>query len=366
MRIQKETEKQEAPPKIPTKGNGESAKTVEELEGRRFTKDNWEQLWLLGLYGVQARGAQTCIEIVQMIKDQLNSVVHPGTMSRVLEALRKKDFLAANREGKDRVYSTKKLQYNCSLEIAQVDKLLARLKEDPAGMALAYALEAQPGGRDTGKEISHPDNWATFRITVKLISEIRGGYPYSAGLIEQIKESKFNKTFDASDWDPADYPLCFDRGPNGGIMIGSRNFTGFLEWHLNSAHYGSRDKILKCNPWMTNLFYVEPTELLPPVKVVMQHRPAVQIAGSPKNGAGTRSGGFGLKWFETLPPGTEIPFVFSAPTVNFMTPAELERWLRRCLRMARSSFSPAAGRQTGQSELIKFELVEYWDPQPEK
>lgn len=343
-------------------GKNGGNKGVATLEGRKFTKDNWEELWLLGLYGVQRRGGATCHEIVELIQKDLNSKVDPRTMSRVLEALRKKEFLAANVEGADRVYSTKKLQFNCPMEIAQVDALLCRLKEDPAGIALAVSIEAEEGGSDSGKDLAYPMDWADYTITVKLITEMRGAYPYAGNpaLVEQYKASQFNATFDADKMDPADLPLIFDRGPNGGVLISARAFVGFIEHHLGSLQYVARDKVRRCTPWDKQHFYVQPIEVLPPARVVLVRRPTVSMGGP-----GDRGGGKGLKWFETLPPGTEITVRFSAPTKNFVSSRDMEAWLRRCLRAPVSSFSPACGRQTGASELIKFECSEPWW-QPDK
>jgi hypothetical protein len=69
--------------------------------------------------------------------------------------------------------------------------------------------------------------------------------------------------------------------------------------------------------------------------------------------------GAGFGYYEVLLPGQEIVWKFSAPTKNFMTPAEMERWLRRVLCQNRRSMSPARGTQTGAAELLEVKCSKW-------
>lgn len=325
-----------------TKGNGNGVKSA---TGRRFTQKDFTELSVLCVYIVQQRGRASLLDVKEALKTELNSSCNVSTLSKVLEALRSKDHLAALYQGTDgeKVYKMKKLKFNTTVELAHVQRLLPTLLEDPAGMAIKAEIEGMLQGDKTrtSKKRDYPQEWATYRVKFRLRkpwhgSQVWEGNPY---LQTMYRDSEFNGTFNQSG-DPTQFPLLFDRNVDGGISIHVGCVRGFLQQHLPKAGLSK---------WSVEHFGLESIDHMP--QQIIIHKMPIQRSGQSSPGS---SMGCGFGYYETLLPGEEITWVFSAPTVNFMTPERMKRFLTRALRYPGRSMSPARGTQDGSADLVEL------------
>jgi hypothetical protein len=326
------TEKKKPPKKG---GNG----GITTAQGRKFTKDDFVELCVLCAYIVQQRGQASIHDVQKAIKIELNSRCHVSTLSKVLEALRSKDHLAALYQGSERVYKMKKLKFNTSVELAHVQRLLPTLLEDPAGMAIKAEIEnkLQEGKCRTTKGRDYPAEWATYKVRFKLLECWHGGHVWDGNAVLQAmyENSAFNATFDQN-CDPAQLPLLFERNVEGGIKIHVGCVRGFLENQLSAAGMSKAS---------VQFFGLSAINHMP--KCILIQKYPIQRGDQ---------GGAGFGFYETILPGEEITWEFSAPTVNYMAPDRMKRFLERALlRPGKGrTMSPARGSQTGSAQLVEI------------
>jgi hypothetical protein len=328
-------------------GNGNGSKgSIPAAEGRKFGKEDMPELCVLVAYIVQQAGLANQDDVKRTITKQLDSKVHPATLKKALEALRFKDILAMNYEGGMPHYKMRKLKFNCNVEIAHVTRLLTALLDDAAGMAIKSQIEQYLGaGEDgnRGKSQGYPKGpYALYTLKLKLLQKWYGPYPLEES---PARQSEYEKTDFKAHGNVGTPYHVFQRTFDGKkLSIHTGCVRGFFKNHLGKLGMG---------PNAIRYFDFEPIEHRPqlPLKV-MTNRLPVQRADAAKAGEST---GAGFIYYETLMPGEVITVQFTAPTVNFVTPKELENWLRHVLRFCTRSMSPARGSQTGKSELVSLE-----------
>lgn len=320
------------------KGNGKSRENLAQVRGRRFAAKDFVELSVLATYVVQKRGGATLSDVMTVITDDLNSKVHKNTLSKVMEALRSRDIVAANfGAGGDRVYSMKKIKFNCNIEIAHVNDLIPALMDDTAGIAIKQAIEGQK--KDTKEKDRYPRLWADYTIEIELLSPWLGaqsidGNEYLKYLYDQATD--YNHTI-PKDCDPQCIPLVFERNHQGALVIHAANVRGFLKTHLRSAGV---------SPFSIDHFYVQPV-VVRPERLFVTKIPIID-----PHAKGMQSRGKGLGFYEVIPAGTRIVFKFAAPTKNYISPDKMKSWLGRVLEQPSSSMSPARGRQYGAAKMI--------------
>jgi hypothetical protein len=332
----------------PKKSNGNGSKA----KGRRFTakQDDLVDLCILVAYIVQARGQASFDDVNAVIEGPLTSKVHPNTLSKALEALRKKEILAIEFAGGERRYSMKRVKFNCSVEIAHVDKLIPTLKDDTAGVAIMAELAGDVG---TGKKPrDYPEDWADYEVTLMLLEPWYGSQVFEGNVYLQdaFENHEHNKSIKKGQ-DPKTIPLLFDRHPDGkSLSVHKACVAGFIRDNLNRAGKSS---------YNVDLFGLENLKIT--VGEGRKNGKNLVISKLPIQAPTNRQGasGAGFGYYETLMPGQKITWRFSAPTKNFMTPAEMERWLRRVLCQNRRSMSPARGTQTGAAELLEVKCSKW-------
>lgn len=350
----------ESNPPTPDAGNGSKAK------GRRFTskQEDFIDLCVLVAYIVQARGQASFDDVKEVIESPLNSKVHPSTLSKALEALRKKEILAIEFAGGERRYSMKRVKFNCSVEIAHVNKLIPTLKDDTAGVAILAELKGEDG-KDGTKRV-YPEDWADYEVTFRLLEPWYGSQVFEGNVYLQAAYEAHgqNGTFKQGQ-DPKTIPLLFDRHPDGkSLVVHKACVAGFVSDNLNRAGRSS---------YNVDLFGLESIKIVPgegrngngangdKLKHLVVSKLPIQ---APTNRQGASGAGFG--YYETLMPGQIITWKFSAPTKNFLTPQQMERWLKRVLSQNRRSMSPARGTQTGAAELVELKCSKWSEQDTEE
>jgi hypothetical protein len=296
------------------------------------------ELSVLAAFIVQQRGEASVQDVQGAIKDNLGSSVHVSTLSKVLEALKSKDLLAALFRGEERVYKMKRIKFNCNVEVAHVQKLIPTLMDDPAGIAVKAEIEGHLNeGKSTkgGKARNLAAEWANYEVKFKLLTPWYGSQvlPGNALLAMAYAQSKYPNTFDQN-CDPTMIPLLFERcWESGGILVHNACVRGFIKSHLQSIGQSA---------WSVDRFLVQPIVHMPKKIIIAKH--PIQ----------TQQGGAGFGYYEAILPGEELTMKFAAPTVNFISPAMMERWLGRALRNPTRSMSPARGSQTGHAKLVEI------------
>jgi hypothetical protein len=331
----------------PKGGNGEGLKAH---KGKRYTNKDFKELCLIIAYIVQRRGAASHEDVMGVFQREMQSKVHPGTLGKVLEALRKKEILAANYQEGVRLFSMKRVKFNCSIELAHLTNMIPTLEEDAGGVALMALIEGIEGKKK--EEGRYPQAWADYEVRFKLLRPWLGGTPYHGNPMLQVAYEKSPyraKPAPKLDGDPNDMPLLFPRSTiDGALIIHRACVSGFLKGGLRSANL---------SPFAIEHFHVEDILVRPePGQLTLELWPVMRADE-------WRGKGGGLRQYEALVPGVEITWTFAAPSKNFISPANMEHWLRRILRSNGRSMSPARGNQTGKAELleVKHELWKWED-----
>jgi len=343
-------------------GNGKGVKVKKVTFSKKG--DAWYDLLLLAYYCVDARGSATVSEVHEDITGRLGARVNIKTLSDALDALRLKELLAAldNSSG-DRSFKVKRFSYNCSPTTNDVYELLSELRSDSTGAMIVETFSNGGGGK--GPRRPHPEDPHLYEVLLHiktwfLAGNIWGGnddlqqsyydspkyktlhltreqrmagvqlQPDEHGNFEMIK--RFN--------DHKMEPLMFLRSTDGNIIAThTASIRGFLvnsaryiaapapwilaPWHLN--HFGLKEIIFDGDERYVNIFKVP---------VVRKKQ------GNEKDGATPN-------YHEQLRGGTPLTWRFTAPTVNYITPARMKEWLSVVLAFPFRSMSPARGGQFG-------------------
>ena len=232
------------------KGKGNGAKS--KIQGRKFAKKDFVELSVLAAYIVQQRGEASIKDVQSAFKENLNSTVHISTLSKVLEALKSKDLLAALFRQEERVFKMKRVKFNCNVEVAHVRKLIPTLMDDPAGIAIKAEIEGVLNdGKSGTKDRNLPQAWANYVVEFKLLTPWLGSQVLAGNALLALayEASEFSDTF-PQDCDPAMVPLLFERDwETKGILIHNACVRGFFREHLTS---------LELSPWSVNKIYAQP------------------------------------------------------------------------------------------------------------
>jgi hypothetical protein len=332
------------------------APPTSKVTDRSFTARDFVDLCILVAYIVQSRGQASIQDVEGVITGPLNSKVRTTTLSKILRAMNKKDILAVEYGGNELRYSMKRIKFNCNLEIAQVNDLIPTLKADTAGIAIMAELSGETKGPKPTKK---PKNWVDYEVTLRLLRPWYGAQPLDGNnqLRASLRNHKFPGLF-KDDQDPKTIPLMFERHPDGeSLVVHKACVAGFIKGHLNRAG--------------KSFYNVDLFDLEDIVVQVGEGRPNgtnLLIAEHPIQAPTNRQGatGAGMGYYEALQPGQIVHWYFSAPEKHFLSPAEMERWLRRVLKRNRRSMSPARGTQTGAAELVEFKFERWSDQDPKQ
>ena len=331
-----------------TKNGNNGEGRLAPLKGKRYSKKDFMELSLLCAYIVQRRGGATHGDVLEVFTTEMASKVHPSTLSNVLEALRAKDILAAihNADG-ERSYQMKRLQFNCNVEIAHLTRMIPKLEEDPSGVAIIALVEGAEG--KVKEEDRYPQAWADYTVQFRLIEPWYGGTPVAGNkyLLSCLESSPYRvKGLDLGKLDPKAYPLFFGRNPlDGALVVHRACVKGFVSGCLRS---------IGVTPWSIDNWHFRAIMIKPKIPLTTYLSP-VQ-----RDNNFSKGGGAGLQDYELVNPGEEITWHFAAPTKNYISPANMERFIRRILRTSPRSMSPARGSQTGEAELVSIEHS-LWD-----
>jgi hypothetical protein len=307
------------------------------LRGRKYTRDDFVELSVVATYMVQRRGSASAMDIQSALKTEFGATVHKGTLTKVLDALRKKGFLAGGWGASgEKTYSIKRLKFNLDqVEVPQTgDALFPTLVATGTGAAIKAEIENEQKTGGTNKK-PVPEAWADFIAECVILTDMFGAQPLDGNprLLELYKASKFPDT-KPKEHDDNDPFLVFDRSSDGLLMIHTGCVAGFLKRHLRS---------LGLSEWQIQHFYVQPI-LLAPETVLVTRRPIQRETA--------RNTGAGFCFYEVVAAGTKFRMKFSAPTKNFVEPTAIKTWLRRILRCSSRTLSPGRGGHTGHCEMV--------------
>jgi hypothetical protein len=222
---------------------------------------------------------------------------------------------------------------------------LTALWDDPAGMALKAKIEGAIGPKVTTKK--WPEAWALATVEFRLLTPFLGAQSIVGNdLLETAYRRSSYKSINLDKCDPKTIPLVFERCiVRDALVIHRACVRGFLRGHLKQAgksdmgiaHFGTRD------------IRVKPKTPLSVIRLALPNDP-----NAPKNVTAK-----GMCYHEALSPGEVLTMQFSWPTRNYLSPEEMEAWLRLALEAPVRSMSPARGTQYGASELVSFSYELY-------
>lgn len=327
-------------------GNGAKTKSTGRLPtNKKYAKTREEDVMevsLLCAYIIQQRGGATNAELVSILREQLRSIASSSMLHHVLEMLRKKDILAATNTGGSWVYTLKRLKFNSNIEIAQLGStkgIINTLYDDPAGLAIKANIESAIAAKEP-KKVNKPQDWAVFEVKFRLLTPWLGAQPIEGN--EYLSVCYGTSPFKLAEEhfkDPKSLPLVFERDAiTGELLIHRSCVRGFIKTHLSQAGRSE---------FNVDLFGVQEIRVKPEKPLTVVKKP-IQRQGV----RGNESSGAGFAHYETLFPGEELMMKFTAPTKNFLTPKQLEKWLRVALEYPTRSMSPARGVETGSAELL--------------
>jgi hypothetical protein len=322
-----------------------SKQEVKEKRGKatRYSAKDFVVLSIYSVFIIQQRGELTIPELQQVFKDEVNAIVHESTLLKVLEALRRKNFVVANLAGGEWRWGMGKVKFTVSAsENAFFDGILPTLYDDPAGIAIKESIEAGIANKE-GKKEAHPCEYMDYEATYILHDMLLGSQPLDGNpyLCDQIKSSQYSSTLEHAK-DPKETIRVFERGPQGELRIHTECLQGAFNKHL---------------PWIRNgrgihirYFFFEDVLLTPPQKLFGFRRLPIVVI----DGAMGKPTAAGVALYEAVFAGAEVVIKFSAPSKNFIPPEMMKAWCGRWLRRYHRSISPARSRRCGGGEMINF------------
>lgn len=348
-------------------GNGTGVK----VEGVTFNKGStWIELLLVCAYIIQSRGGATVAEVLYVITEILFSKVRPNTVSDSLEALRKQEILAEgqNAEG-HRVFSMKRVKFNCNPEIAQVKSMVEELKADAAGQLIIERFK-KPLGKEKAPRPSEP---ADFSLEFVILRPWLGAQVWDGNQVLQdlyfaagrwltlhqtdskgkIKMKNGAYLYKPEFSDHTERPLMFDRTVDGKIIA---THTHSIQHFLaRAASAWSPSPALKYKSQVEEFFGLTDIVCNPPEDMMRVSKGSIF-----REGYGGQRIAAGLKNYEALKPGLRLEMEFVCPTKDFVDPAKLKFWLERVFRFPLRGMSPARGAQY-RAMILKSMKYRPWD-----
>lgn len=352
------------------------------VEGISFakSKERMPDLLVAAAFAVQCRGTATVFEVFEdfISPKGLNSKVKENTISDALEGLRKMDVLAEgqNADGQ-RVFSMKRVKFNCNPQISDVRQMVENLKSDTAGMLI---IERFRGNDITQEKRAWPDEPADFEIDVVLLDAMTAGQVWNGNyLYQQLyfdagkwftlhqtnkdgtlkKDDKGNYIYKNEYVDHAERPLIFERTWDKKLMLTHPQALQNFFANNVSAFTPTKNEGFNRAIQVSNFFGLEAfTCDVPEHMLTIFKGPVIRDNPGPRESVGA-----GLYNYEAVKPGLKATLCFTCPTKNFILPKDFKFWLSRTLRRPIRGMSPSRGARFRGMVLkaMRYKLWSKWE-----